>query len=200
MATTDQNAFRRACRIAYRAATNWIRMTPDFIIIGTQKGGTTSLYHYLIEHPSISPIYVKEPHFFDIFYSNGFSWYRAHFPSLAQKYYAQSVKKQPFIAGEASPYYLFHPLALNVSPTLCRVPNLLCYCAILLIVPIRNTSINCGSRGLNRSLLRKLSTVRRNVSLVRKRKCCGTASTSASVIVTTAISVEVSISIKCRDG
>ncbi|HET9919100.1 MAG TPA: sulfotransferase domain-containing protein [Ktedonobacteraceae bacterium] len=100
----------RILRKAYRATTNWVRMMPDFIIIGTQKGGTTSLYHYLIEHPSIAPVYVKEPHFFDIFFSNGVPWYRAQFPSVVQKYYMQRVKQQPFITGEASPYYLFHPL------------------------------------------------------------------------------------------
>ena len=27
---------------------------PDFIIIGVQKGGTTSLYNYLIQHPQIA--------------------------------------------------------------------------------------------------------------------------------------------------
>lgn len=26
---------------------------PNFIICGTQKGGTTSLYHYLKEHPEV---------------------------------------------------------------------------------------------------------------------------------------------------
>ncbi len=37
---------------------------PDFYITGTVKGGTTSLYNYLYEHPDIYMCPVKEPHFF----------------------------------------------------------------------------------------------------------------------------------------
>ncbi|MHA6483024.1 sulfotransferase domain-containing protein [Paenibacillus sp. strain BS8-2] len=73
---------------------------PAFLIIGTQKGGTTSLYHDLIIHPQIKSAAVKEVHFFDIQYHFGFDWYKNNFPpdlSADQ------------ITGEASPYYLFHP-------------------------------------------------------------------------------------------
>lgn len=38
---------------------------PNFFIIGAQKAGTTSLYHYLSQHPQIYMSPVKEPHFFD---------------------------------------------------------------------------------------------------------------------------------------
>lgn len=37
---------------------------PNFLIIGAQKAGTTSLYHYLNEHPQIYMSPVKEPGFF----------------------------------------------------------------------------------------------------------------------------------------
>ena len=37
---------------------------PTFLIIGANKGGTTSLYHYLEEHPEVYMSPVKEPHFF----------------------------------------------------------------------------------------------------------------------------------------
>lgn len=37
---------------------------PNFLIIGAQKAGTTSLYHYLSEHPQIYMSPVKEPGFF----------------------------------------------------------------------------------------------------------------------------------------
>ena len=33
---------------------------PDFLIVGTPKGGTTSLYNYLIQHPQIIPCIKKE--------------------------------------------------------------------------------------------------------------------------------------------
>ena len=74
---------------------------PNFIIIGTQKGGTTSLYEYLIQHPQILPSNQKEIHFFDLQYQKGIDWYESQFAS----------KSSPqFLTGEASPYYIFHPL------------------------------------------------------------------------------------------
>ena len=38
---------------------------PDFLIIGTEKGGTTFLYWTLCEHPYVEPATEKELHFFD---------------------------------------------------------------------------------------------------------------------------------------
>ncbi|MBW7475542.1 sulfotransferase domain-containing protein [Paenibacillus oenotherae] len=73
---------------------------PDFLIIGTQKGGTTSLYHYLTQHPNIKAAAVKEVHYFDHQFDKGFDWYKRHFPPGLS---AQAL------TGEASPYYLFHP-------------------------------------------------------------------------------------------
>jgi hypothetical protein len=37
---------------------------PDFLIIGAPKCGTTSLFHYLGEHPRVYPSPEKEPHFY----------------------------------------------------------------------------------------------------------------------------------------
>lgn len=39
---------------------------PDFFVIGASRSGTTSLYHYLVQHPSIQ-VPVKEPSFFSDF-------------------------------------------------------------------------------------------------------------------------------------
>lgn len=39
-------------------------MMPNFLVIGCPKAGTTSLYHYLSEHPEIYMSAIKEPHFF----------------------------------------------------------------------------------------------------------------------------------------
>ena len=45
--------------------TSDLRTDPDFLVIGTQKGGTTSLYQYLIEHPDVVSASTKEvPSFF----------------------------------------------------------------------------------------------------------------------------------------
>ena len=37
---------------------------PGFLIIGTQKAGTTALYSYLSKHPQIVATAEKELHFF----------------------------------------------------------------------------------------------------------------------------------------
>lgn len=44
--------------------TERIGRLPDFFIIGAAKSGTTSLYHYLRQHPSIYMPWVKEPNYF----------------------------------------------------------------------------------------------------------------------------------------
>ncbi len=89
----------------HRLLTSHIRVLPDFIIIGAQRCGTTSLYNYLSQHPCVVPALVKEVHFFDINFHKGIHWYRSHFPTFLEKY------KQNIITGEASPYYIFHPHA-----------------------------------------------------------------------------------------
>ncbi|MDR3646441.1 MAG: sulfotransferase domain-containing protein [Candidatus Babeliales bacterium] len=76
---------------------NW---SVDFLIIGAAKCGTTSLYNYLIQHPDILPAAQKEVHYFDLNYERGLDWYKSHF-----------LEKSPGkITGEASPFYLYHPL------------------------------------------------------------------------------------------
>jgi hypothetical protein len=115
--------FRKSTRkflIDMKAAGRWwlgqstapLRVLPDYLIIGTQKGGTTSLYNYLGQHPWILPALKKEVHFFDTQnFAKGPGWYRAHFPLNLQKKYANKSSRCSAITGEASPYYLFYPHA-----------------------------------------------------------------------------------------
>jgi Sulfotransferase domain len=93
----------------FRGITAPVRLLPDFLLIGAQRGGTTSLYHYLQAHPCIKPATTKEIHFFDRRFHKGLTWYRGHFPTFLEKAYAQEVCKHAFVIGEASPSYLFHP-------------------------------------------------------------------------------------------
>lgn len=88
--------------------TGFIRPLPDFIIIGVPRAGTTSLYNYLTEHPSILPSLWKEVTFFSGNYNKGVTWYRSHFPlKLINKIINP---KEKFLTGEATPNYLYHPL------------------------------------------------------------------------------------------
>lgn len=78
------------------------RKTPDFIIIGAQKCGTSTFFHHLRKHPDIRLPFRKELHYFDEHFSNGIDWYLRFF----EKPRAQG---KPYCTGEASPYYFFHP-------------------------------------------------------------------------------------------
>ncbi|NIN93623.1 MAG: sulfotransferase [Anaerolineae bacterium] len=92
-----------------RILTSRLRILPDFIIIGAQRCGTTSLYSYLLEHPSVIPAFKKETLFFSNHFGKGVTWYRCHFPLAWHKHYVRRIRRQDFITGEASPYYIFHP-------------------------------------------------------------------------------------------
>ncbi len=88
------------------------RVLPDYVIVGTQRGGTTSLQNLLTSHPNItSARLMKGVHYFDTGYHRGPNWYRLQFPT---RLYARRVKAKtgsPLRVGDASPYYMFHPLA-----------------------------------------------------------------------------------------
>jgi hypothetical protein len=87
------------------------RVLPDFIIIGAQRSGSTSLYNYLVKHPGVVPGLMKEMHYFDTHFNKGISWYRSFFPlsSTAQK--LERSHQHKIITGESTPYYLFYPHA-----------------------------------------------------------------------------------------
>ncbi len=88
------------------------RMLPDFLIVGAQRGGTTSMYKTLSQHPAVlKAVLRKGVHYFDIGYQHGPAWYRSHFPLQVTAARTQrSVGVRP-VTGESSPYYMFHPLA-----------------------------------------------------------------------------------------
>lgn len=92
-----------------RLMTGRLRVLPDYVIIGAQKCGTSSLYRYLNEHPAVAAAAGKEVHYFDWHFRRGTNWYRAHFPTAAYRAMFRVRTGQRLVTGEASPYYLFHP-------------------------------------------------------------------------------------------
>ena len=94
---------------AYCSLTGFMHMLPDFYIIGAAKCGTTSLYQYLIQHPSVNPGIGKEIHYFEELYYRGENWYRACFPFKFQKSFFQLNHHSPFITGDSTPRYFDHP-------------------------------------------------------------------------------------------
>ena len=100
----------------FRRATARVRILPSFLIIGTQRGGTTTLFNQLLRHPDIcGPGGVgvswarKELHFFDERFWLGPTWYRRFFPTATNRQLAR-ISGGDLLTGEATPYYMFHPL------------------------------------------------------------------------------------------
>lgn len=103
-------------RRRFRLATRRARLLPSFLIIGAQRAGTTSLFDSLRQHPDIvGPtageklvLLRKEVHFFDLRFSEGVEWYRSFFPLSVHRRLAR-LRGRDLLAGESTPYYLFHP-------------------------------------------------------------------------------------------
>lgn len=106
---------RRRVRATTRSAgrlSSGARMTPDFLIVGAQRCGTTSLFKTLAQHPAVLPAVLhKGVHYFDKHYGRGMAWYRGHFPLQASAWRAERRTGTRPVTGESSPYYMFHPLA-----------------------------------------------------------------------------------------
>jgi hypothetical protein len=101
---------------------------PTFLIIGAQKGGTTSLASYLAAHPNVISPSFKEVHFFDLNYDKGRDWYRSQFPIGARRRLASGVNGQKLYAVDATPYYILHPLAA------CRAWKLIPFAKIIILL------------------------------------------------------------------
>ena len=106
-----------------------LRVLPDFIIIGSMKCGTTSLYYDICEHPCASPAAYDEIGFFDSNFHLGLNWYRSMFPRKKQ---IEDVRQKEGIAitGEDTPFYFWNPVAAKRIQKL--LPN------IKLITILRN--------------------------------------------------------------
>jgi hypothetical protein len=90
------------------------RMLPNLVIIGTAKGGTTSIYHYLDAHPEIAMARPKGMRFFldDGHWHRGQAWYESHFDTPAP------------VRGEASAAYTSWPFLPNAAERIAAmIPN-----------------------------------------------------------------------------
>jgi len=76
---------------------------PDFLIVGTMKGGTTSLAKYVDSHPDVCVHPKKELHFFDreSNYRRGIEFYLKQFNEVDRS----GCK----LIGEATPAYMYFP-------------------------------------------------------------------------------------------
>lgn len=92
-------ALRRAA-YPYYWLTAPLRPLPSALIIGTMKGGTSTLNAWLRHHPQVMFSAIKEVHFFNEHYDRGERWYRTYFPLWEQWLGGRC-------ALEATPAYLY---------------------------------------------------------------------------------------------
>lgn len=80
-------------------------MLPNFLVVGGQKCATTSLHHYLIQHPEIFLPKVKETKFFvmDERYGAGVDNYKENFADAGSE----------LAVGEVDPDYMYFEVALG---------------------------------------------------------------------------------------
>jgi hypothetical protein len=74
---------------------------PNFLVVGAQKGGTTTLHRLLTDHPDVMLPEQKEVHYFSLHYNEGPAWYASHYDHVTREHHC----------GDITPYYLFHPEA-----------------------------------------------------------------------------------------
>ena len=130
------NPYKFSFKFFLRRITSNLRTYPDFIIIGSGRAGTTSLYNYLIQHPNIITSFshreqkAADLHFFEYMISSSTNWYRSHFPTKISKKLLQLRTKSSVISGEFTSTYMYHPFVPKRIFDL--IPN------IKLIVILRN--------------------------------------------------------------
>ncbi len=115
---------------AYALATSSMRPPPDFVIAGTKRGGTTSLFNYLLMHPGVLGLFPqtrgkKSTDFFFKEQARGARWYRSHFHTGTHRRRLARRTGGRVVGGEASPYYLWDPRvapqAQSLNPRLSAI-------------------------------------------------------------------------------
>jgi Sulfotransferase domain len=100
---------------AYGTMTARGRIPPDFLIVGTKRGGTTSLLKYLQRHPGVLPLWpavqnMKKTWYFDDSYRRSMRWYLSFFETRRHTDRCAARLGYRPVTGEAAPYYMYHPL------------------------------------------------------------------------------------------
>ena len=96
------------CLRPYNYITSSLRVLPDFFVIGVVRSGTTSLFHYLNQHPNIAGALYDELGYFDDNYHLGVNWYKSLFPTIFTK---KRIQKEhgKFLSFDDTPFYIYNP-------------------------------------------------------------------------------------------
>ena len=94
--------FAKQAYLKLREFNSSSRALPDFLVLGAQKSGTTSLFNYLCLHPKVIGSVPKEIFYFCSHSEKDERWYRRHFPRQ------QLLRQRGAICGEATPISMYH--------------------------------------------------------------------------------------------
>jgi len=105
-----RNMRRRMAEVRRRRKTDAReRALPSFLIAGVMKGGTTSLFDYLSQHPNVLPPLHKETYFCFQKHENPSHDFRAFFPLKRELEDQAQRTGHAAITGEATPETMFLP-------------------------------------------------------------------------------------------
>ena len=104
-----QKVFYGLIKRHYYYLSSPFRVLPECFVIGVVRSGTTSLYHYLGQHPCIVSSAYDELGYFDDNYHLGINWYKSLFPTKSTK--NKIIKKYgKFLTYDVTPFYIYNPL------------------------------------------------------------------------------------------
>jgi len=106
---TTTTGFANTLRRAGRRVHAGDYALPDFVVIGSQKAGTTSLADYFRRHPDVFWPDRAEVHYFDWAYGRSLSWYRIWFERRSVLAEHERATGRPARVGEKTPDYLVIP-------------------------------------------------------------------------------------------
>ncbi len=92
-----------------------VQNKPNFLVVGTQKAGTTAMYSVLRQHSQIFLPETKEIHYFDKKFEKGFDWYIENFNGARPKHIAIGEITPNYMYDENVPQRIFSNLGENIK-------------------------------------------------------------------------------------
>ena len=134
----DYAKYFRHCGFRYLTAM-W-RRVPDFVVIGAQKCGSTSLYKYITTHPQVVPAWAKEINYFSQNYKRNDWFYRAYFPISRGRYTGEA--SIGYMAWEGTPARMSRRLPDVKLIAILRDPVHRAYSQYNMLLQIKQTTLS----------------------------------------------------------
>ena len=94
----------------YKPKIKHVARLPDYLILGTMKGGTTVLSEFINAHMHAAAAKQKEIHYFSLNQYKGVDWYKGHFSSDTDR-----------LTGDASPTYFDMAISSAIPKSIERL-------------------------------------------------------------------------------